>query len=92
MDWNELPSFCSPGLHQHLLAHVEKRDQHHKKVCVPCRDNDASGGASDTVQNGYYAPAPVGEAGTLGGHRHPSSVRPSVCPSVCLMRNDGDQA
>ena len=26
----------------------------------------------------YYAPAPVGEAGALGGHRHPSSVRPSV--------------
>jgi len=26
-----------------------------------------------------YAPAPVGEAGALGGHRHPSSVRPSVC-------------
>ena len=23
----------------------------------------------------YYAPAPVREAGTLGGHRHPSSVR-----------------
>ena len=27
----------------------------------------------------YYAPAPVVEAGALGGHRHPSSVRPSVC-------------
>ena len=26
----------------------------------------------------YYAPAPVGEAGALGGHRHPSSVRLSV--------------
>ena len=26
----------------------------------------------------YYAPAPVGEAGALGGHRHPSFVRPSV--------------
>ena len=25
----------------------------------------------------YYAPAPVGEAGALGGHRHPSSVCPS---------------
>ena len=29
----------------------------------------------------YYAPAPVGEAGALGGHRRLSSV----CPSVCLM-------
>ena len=29
----------------------------------------------------YYAPAPVGEAGALGGHRRPSSVRPSVCLS-----------
>ena len=29
----------------------------------------------------YYAPAPVGEAGALSGHRRPSSV----CPSVCLM-------
>jgi len=28
----------------------------------------------------YYAPAPVGEAGALGGHRRLSSV----CPSVCL--------
>jgi len=28
-----------------------------------------------------YAPAPVGEAGALGGHRRPSSVRPSVCLS-----------
>jgi len=27
---------------------------------------------------GYYAPAPVGEAGALGGHRRPSSVRLSV--------------
>ena len=26
----------------------------------------------------YYAPAPVGEAGALGGHRRPSSVCPSV--------------
>jgi len=31
--------------------------------------------------NAYYAPAPVGEAGALGGHRRLSSV----CPSVCLM-------
>ena len=30
------------------------------------------------TRNVYYAPAPVGEAGALGGHRHPSSVRPSV--------------
>ena len=29
----------------------------------------------------YYAPAPIGEAGALGGHRCPSSV----CPSVRLM-------
>ena len=36
------------------------------------------------VQSRYYAPAPVGEAGALGGHRRPSSVRPSVCLSVCL--------
>jgi len=27
----------------------------------------------------YYAPAPIGEAGALGGHRRLSSVRPSVC-------------
>jgi len=33
----------------------------------------------------YYAPAPVGEAGALGGHRRLSSVRLSVHPSVCLM-------
>jgi len=33
----------------------------------------------------YYAPAPVGEAGALSGHRRPSSVRPSVRPPVCLM-------
>ena len=33
----------------------------------------------------YYAPAPVGEAGALGGHRRLSSVRLSVRPSVCLM-------
>ena len=32
----------------------------------------------------YYAPAPVGEAGALGGHRRLSSVCPSVRPSVCL--------
>ena len=32
----------------------------------------------------YYAPAPVGEAGALGGHRCLSSVCPSVRPSVCL--------
>jgi len=32
----------------------------------------------------YYATAFVGEAGALGGHRRPSSVRPSVCLSVCL--------
>jgi len=32
----------------------------------------------------YYAPAPVEEAGALGGHRRPSSVRPSVCLSVSL--------
>ena len=35
-----------------------------------------------SMQFGYYAPAPVGEAGALGGHR---VRRPSVCPSVCLM-------
>ena len=34
----------------------------------------------------YYAPAPVGEAGALGGHRIPSSVR----PSVCLMSRTSD--
>jgi len=33
----------------------------------------------------YYAPAPVGEAGALGGHRRLLSVRLSVRPSVCLM-------
>jgi len=32
----------------------------------------------------YYAPAPVGEAGALGGHRRLSSVCASVRPSVCL--------
>ena len=32
----------------------------------------------------FYAPAPVGEAGALGGHRRLSSVCPSVRPSVCL--------
>ena len=32
-----------------------------------------------------YAPVPVGEAGALGGHRRPSSVRPSVRLSVRLM-------
>ena len=30
------------------------------------------------------APASVGEAGALGGHRRLSSVSPSVRPSVCL--------
>ena len=30
----------------------------------------------------YYAPAPVGEAGALGGHRRLSSIRLSVRPSV----------
>ena len=37
-------------------------------------------GAANARSLCYYAPAPVGEAGALGGHRRLSSV----CPSVCL--------
>ena len=33
----------------------------------------------------YYAPAPYGGSGALSGDRRPSSVRPSVRLSVCLM-------
>jgi len=34
--------------------------------------------ANDSGMDDYYAPAPVGEAGALGGHRRLSSVRLSV--------------